>query len=241
MQVLKKYNFPTAYPLPDRTGKIIHPAEPYPVMVYPFLSGKQPPPLDEDIRQVAEAMARLHTIPTKKIPQKKNIIEPAQCFNLMTHLKPGTCVNTELRALWIESFRKAEPCLSIDLPKGLIHGDIFPDNTLFNNDKLVAILDFDDFAIDTYLFDIGMTINGFCLTDNMPDKRKTDIFLSAYEKIRVLTPDEKACLDAYIIWTALGMACWHIKDCQNQEKPGQKKRIRELILMAYNRANSSKP
>jgi len=241
MQVLQKHNFPTAYPLPDRTGKVIHPATPFPVMVYPFLSGKQPQPLDEEIRQVAEALARLHTIPPDKVPQKKNSIDPARCFSLITRHESGRCANNELIAMWVECFRKAEPCLSKELPKGLIHGDLFPDNTLFDNRNLVAILDFEEFAIDTYLFDIGMAMNGFCLTDNIPDKRKIDLFLSSYEPIRPLVPAEKACLDAYIIWTALGMACWHIRDCLHQEKPEQKKRIRELILMACNQANPSKP
>ena len=65
-----------------------------------------------------------------------------------------------------------EPQLNASLPMGLLHGDLFLDNTLFDGDKMLAILDFEEGCYDTLLLDVGMTIIGCCYTPGTPIELK---------------------------------------------------------------------
>ena len=91
-----------------------------------------------------------------------------------------------------------------DRPKGFIHSDLFRDNTLFEGDALQGILDFYELNKDELLFDIAITLNDFC-TDYPAvtlNEEKAVAFLNAYESVRPLTADEKACLELYLAMAA---------------------------------------
>lgn len=91
-----------------------------------------------------------------------------------------------------------------DRPKGFIHSDLFRDNTLFEGDALQGILDFYELNKDELLFDIAITLNDFC-TDYPAvtlNEEKAVAFLKAYESVRPLTADEKACLELYLAMAA---------------------------------------
>ena len=47
---------------------------------------------------------------------------------------------------------------------------MYPDNTIFDeNSNLLAIIDFDEFSSDFYLYDLAQIINGFCFVNNEID------------------------------------------------------------------------
>lgn len=89
-------------------------------------------------------------------------------------------------------------------PKGFIHSDLFRDNTLFDGDELKGILDFYELNKDEWLFDIAITLNDFCTEyPNITlNEDKAVAFLNAYESVRPLTADEKACLELYLAMAA---------------------------------------
>jgi len=89
-------------------------------------------------------------------------------------------------------------------PKGFIHSDLFRDNTLFDGDELKGILDFYELNKDEWLFDIAITLNDFCTEypSVTLNEDKAVAFLNAYESVRPLTADEKACLELYLAMAA---------------------------------------
>jgi homoserine kinase type II len=91
-----------------------------------------------------------------------------------------------------------------DRPRGFIHSDLFRDNTLFEGDQLNGILDFYELNKDEWLFDIAITLNDFCTEypDVVLNEEKAIAFLNAYETIRPLTSDERACLELYLAMAA---------------------------------------
>ncbi len=65
---------------------------------------------------------------------------------------------------------RLKPTLTIQsqqLPKGILHSDIFPDNALFEGEDLVAIIDWEEICYGELLIDIAMTVVGCCYP---PDK-----------------------------------------------------------------------
>ena len=82
-----------------------------------------------------------------------------------------------------------------DLPSGLIHADLFPDNVLFTGDKLTGIIDFYFACTDMYAYDIAICINAWCFDDEHAfqtshAKRLTEM----YDMFRSLTPAEVKAL-----------------------------------------------
>ena len=90
------------------------------------------------------------------------------------------------------------------LPQGLIHGDVFRDNTLFMGDRLSGILDFSECCTDDYLLDIAITLNDF--GSDWPrvalDQDKAIAFIQAYQTVRLLLPSEKTALPIYLAMAA---------------------------------------
>jgi len=78
-----------------------------------------------------------------------------------------------------------------NLPKGIIHADLFKDNALFENDQLSGIIDFYDACYDSYLYDIAITVNAWCTDENGKlFSALVSSFLQGYQSIRQLTDAE---------------------------------------------------
>ena len=79
-----------------------------------------------------------------------------------------------------------------DLPKGLIHADLFVDNVLFENDKVTGMIDFFQSCEDWLLYDVAVTVNDWCTVSGSLElsPEKTQSLLEAYNKVRPFTESE---------------------------------------------------
>lgn len=92
-----------------------------------------------------------------------------------------------------------------DLPRGLIHGDLFRDNTLFKGDSISTILDFSETSRDHWLLDIAITVNDFCRDwpADTPDVLRRSAFLEGYASRRALSADESHALPVFLAVAAM--------------------------------------
>jgi homoserine kinase type II len=90
------------------------------------------------------------------------------------------------------------------LPRGAIHADLFRDNVMFETvdgePQLTGFFDFYFAGIDTWLFDIAVTLNDWCinLVDGTHDPERATSFIDAYSAQRPLTAAERELLPAML-------------------------------------------
>jgi homoserine kinase type II len=82
-----------------------------------------------------------------------------------------------------------------DLPQGVIHADLFPDNVFFLGQEVSGLIDFYFACTDMLAYDIAICLNAWCFeSDASFNITKARAFLQAYEGVRRLTAAELAAL-----------------------------------------------
>lgn len=85
---------------------------------------------------------------------------------------------------------------TLELPSGLIHGDLFKDNALFTDQgELKGVIDFYHACHDVLIQDIAIAINDWCQTSagNIDEALRASL-IAGYEKIRPLEEEEVQAL-----------------------------------------------
>ncbi len=82
-----------------------------------------------------------------------------------------------------------------NLPQGVIHADLFPDNAFFLGERLSGIIDFTFACNDILAYDVAICLNAWCFeTDHAFNVTKARAFLSAYGRERKLSDAEQDAL-----------------------------------------------
>jgi len=89
------------------------------------------------------------------------------------------------------------------LPRGVIHGDLFVDNILFEEEQVSGIIDFYYAHDAAFAVDIAITLNAQAFVISADDKDRVRAFLDGYESVRPLSEDEYNGLPCLLRLTAL--------------------------------------
>ena len=116
-----------------------------------------------------------------------------------------------------------------DLPEGILHGDLFPDNVL-GGSEVAAIIDFEETWIGPRIFDLAMAFVGFGWQGGAPVPERWQALLAGYESVRSLTAPERAALPAMHRYATLSIAAWrHWKHVMSE--PDEKLADRYLEML----------
>jgi len=82
-----------------------------------------------------------------------------------------------------------------DLPSGVIHADLFPDNVFFIGDRLSGLIDFYFACNDAFAYDLAICLNAWCFeSDGAFNITKARALLQAYAQVRPLEANELSAL-----------------------------------------------
>jgi homoserine kinase type II len=82
-----------------------------------------------------------------------------------------------------------------DLPQGIIHADLFPDNVFFLGERLSGLIDYYFACTDALAYDVAVCLNAWCFEiDHSYNVTKGRNLLQAYAAVRPLSGAERAAL-----------------------------------------------
>ncbi len=77
--------------------------------------------------------------------------------------------------------------------QGIIHGDLFRDNVLWQGEQITAILDFEQASGGSLAYDLAVCINDWCWT-GAPRLELATALVAGYQSVRPLTPGDREAL-----------------------------------------------
>jgi len=127
-------------------------------------------------------------------------------------------VERDLGALVADALSMLERDWPADLPAGVIHADLFPDNVLFMQEKVSGLIDFYFACNDIYAYDLAVTLNSWCFEgDGAYNVTKGKALIAAYQSIRVLTAAEQNALPVLMRGAALRFLLTRLFDWLNPD------------------------
>lgn len=103
-----------------------------------------------------------------------------------------------------------------DLPRGVIHADLFPNNVFFIGDRLSGLIDFYFACTDTFAYDLAICLNSWCFeADGSFNLTKGQALLAGYESVRRLGEAEVEALPQLCRGSALRFLLTRLVDWLN--------------------------
>lgn len=161
-----------------------------------FLEGMWPrKPSAHHCAAVGEALAAVHEAGADFPKRRANALSVEAWPRLFAVAEPGADrVQAGLSAFIGDELTHLVAAWPQDLPKGVIHADLFPDNALFLGPRLSGVIDFYFACDDFYAYDLAICLNAWCFEyDHSFNFTKGAALIEAYRKRR---PMARAELDA---------------------------------------------
>ncbi|GGK57386.1 homoserine kinase [Amphritea balenae] len=100
------------------------------------------------------------------------------------------------------------------LPTGPIHADLFPDNAMFEGDKLCGLIDFYHACSAPFLYDLCVTLNAWCYDEatQQYDFNKALLILDSYQSVRPLNAQEQKSFSAMLQVAAMRFWLSRLRD-----------------------------
>jgi homoserine kinase type II len=222
MTHLARHGISCPQPLKNKSGEALGTLAGRPAAIINFLEGVWPrKPNPTHCAGVGQALARMHLAGHDFAMLRANalsvsgwppLFEAAQ--SRADEVQPGLrgFIAAELDHLESGIWPK-------NLPQGVIHADLFPDNVFFLGDKLSGIIDFTFACNDFFAYDVAICLNAWCFeADHSFNVTKARAFLGGYGRERQLSHAEQDALPLLARGAALRFLLTRLVDFLNVPK-----------------------
>jgi homoserine kinase type II len=205
-------------PARNRQGAVYSSLAGRPAAIINFLEGVWPRrPNVAHCTGVGEALAKMHLAGVDFPLFRKNPLSVAgwrPLFDLAADRADG--VQAGLSDFIARELAHLEASWPDDLPLGVIHADLFPDNVFFLGERLSGLIDFPFSCNDILAYDVAICLNAWCFEpDHSFNVTKARALLNAYGRERQLSEQEQAALPLLARGAALRFLLTRLVDFLN--------------------------
>jgi homoserine kinase type II len=197
MEHLAAHGITCPLPVKNRKGSALGELAGRPAMIVTFLEGVWiRRPNVSHCAALGHAMAELHRSGSDFKLRRENALSLPGWKNLVRAAEPRADeVAPGLAELIREELAHLERVWPRNLPAGIIHADLFPDNVFFLGDKLSGLIDFYFACNDQFAYDIAICLNAWCFEiDGSFNVTKGRALLAGYNGVRKLEKQEAEAL-----------------------------------------------
>jgi homoserine kinase type II len=184
-------------PVHGRDGAALRELCGRPAAIVTFLDGLSPRRIQpQQCKLLGEAMARMHVAGADFPMHRPNALSVVGWRPLFEACAPRVHEVQEGLARALEQeLDVLEAAWPDDLPHGVIHADLFPDNVFFLSQELSGIIDFYFACNDCVAYDLAICLNAWCFeADNAFNVTKARLMLQAYRDVRPFSAEELEAL-----------------------------------------------
>jgi homoserine kinase type II len=205
-------------PVRDQNGEMLRELAGRPAAIITFLEGLWVRwPTAEHCAALGETLAKLHLAGQTFDMKRKNALSVPGWRPLHEASSGGAdTIAPGLDAEVGEELGTLEELWPHDLPEGIIHADLFPDNVFFLGNKVSGVIDYYFACNDALAYDIAICLNAWCFElDNAFNITKARALLRAYDRLRPFTDKEFEALPILARGAALRFLLTRIYDWLN--------------------------
>ena len=216
---LAQHCIPCPLPIHTRAGEVIQEVQGKPSAITTFLEGKSPVSIqNHHCSELGHCLAKLHLASQDFSMTRDNAMQPFKVWDrLFPEIKDkADTVRHDMVEELESGYRYLQENWPENLPSGVIHCDLFPDNAFFIDRQLSGILDFYFACNDMFAYDIAYCLNGWCFEHGTEfNITKAKHILRAYNQVRELSEDELEALPVLSAGAALRILLTRLYDWLN--------------------------
>jgi homoserine kinase type II len=202
-------------PVKNKKGELLGKIAGRPAAIITFLDGmwiRRPSPAH--CAALGTALAKLHLAGLDFAGRRANALSVEGWRALYDHCGArANEVQRDLKELLAGELAHLEQRWPSDLPEGVIHADLFPDNVFFLGDRLSGLIDFYFACTDALAYDVAICLNAWCFeTDHSYNVTKGRNLLQAYAAVRPLAAEERRALPLLARGAALRFLLTRLSD-----------------------------
>jgi homoserine kinase type II len=197
MEHLHERGITCPQPVKNRAGEMLGTLCNRPAAIITFLEGMWiRRPTAAHCAALGEVLARFHLAGLDFPMTRQNTLSIEGWRTLYEVAAPrADSVQTDIGRQVVAEIGYCETHWPHDLPRGVIHADLFPDNVFFLGSRLSGLIDFYFACTDTLAYDIAICLNAWCFeSDHSYNVTKGRALLSSYARVRPLSPAELAAM-----------------------------------------------
>ena len=204
----------------DRDGRLYRMLGDKALALIEFLPGVSvSEPTPGQARAVGRALAQLHLAAADFGQTRANGMGPDEWQRLARECGAQglASIDPAFAALIARELPRLVASWPQDLPRGVIHADLFPDNVLMLGDRVTGLIDFYFACTDLYAYDLAVTHAAWCFdsTGRIFNPAISRALLDGYEELRALSGAERAALPLLARGAAMRLAMTRAWDWMN--------------------------
>ena len=194
---LSENKFPCPKPIANKNNEKINKIKNKNAALVTFLNGQSKNKItSEECFEIGKITAQLHEITKKFNISRKNNLSIESWQNIFEKIvKQKIDLDENIIKKTKSYLNFLEDKWPKNLPQGIIHADLFPDNIFFTKNKVSGIIDFYFACNDFFAYEIAICINSICFDNNSTfNMTKAKNLIDGYSSVRTLSEDEKKYL-----------------------------------------------